>query len=262
MDMRNLLTLLVACIALQPVMATDSTALGLDVSIKESITGHVAWFSLSNGPAQRFSVRWENIGSVNCLARPRIDFYESVGNASAENPVYTAWGSEDAVLSGGSSEWELYSSLPEGDYGAVLRMYHCNEIFEEEPYGFTAPGSTPGESLVIESVDVHRDYIDVIVSGDSDGAVVIPEDYPRGWIFQSGVVEENTARLMFVPVSHVETAVSVRAVSPEGDYAERRFSITVPEEENATPWWALVAVAAALIFLLYVSRNIINTWRR
>jgi hypothetical protein len=255
MDLRFLSGIMVLLL-----LAGQAVALDLEISVEEEVQGHAAWFSLSNGPAQIFNVRWENIGSVNCLSRPRIDFMRVMGNGTLGDLAYTAWGPEDRVLTGASREWQLYSSLPEGDYAAVLRVYHCNEIFEHEPYLFSAPGSEPGDEVSINGIEVHKDYLDVLVSGNAE--VVVPEDYPSGWIFQGGEVRDGRARLHFVPVSLAGVSVILRAVSAGGDAAVREFSMTVPEQEEQIPWGVIILLLVILVFLLYVTRNIINIWRR
>jgi hypothetical protein len=256
MDMRIL-----AVTAFLLILGSGVTGMELEVSIAENLGGHAAWFNLSNGPAQTFGVRWENTGSVNCLSRPRIDIY-TMDNDSLGNVIYTAWGSEESIMAGGSRAWQLYSSLSEGDYAAVLRMYYCNEMFEEEPYRFSAPGREPAEDLSIENIVVHPDYIDVAVRGTGN-MVVIPQDYPRGWIFQGGLVDENMiARLGFVPVGPEGTSATLMAVSSEGKYVTREFSLVVPEEEVSVPWEVAIVMLALIVFLLYVSRNIIKIWRR
>jgi hypothetical protein len=236
------------------------------VQVRENVLGHAAWFSISNGPVQRFSARWENIGSVNCNVRPRIDIYGVADNGSLGDLAYTAWGSQEPVMSGGSQEWEIFSALPEGNYAAVLRTYHCNEIFEEEPLLFASPGGAGGSGLGVSSVDVHDGYVDVSVSGGQGRDIaVIPESYPRGWIFQSARTDESgRARLDFVPVGE-QGAVNIEVFSLDGEsYGSREFSLVIPEEVQSP--WTMAALgfgaAALLIIVLYSTRTIIKIWRR
>ena len=243
------------------IMAGTSSALDMEISVKESIQGYVAWFSLSNDGYQAFSTGWNNIGSVNCLSRPRIDMYTLDANGSLDRMVYTVWGQEETSFSGSSSEWTLFSGLPEGEYAAVLRMYHCNEIFEQEPYVFTAPGIAEGQDPAITEVQSGPGRLDVHVSGSTD-AVVVPEDYPSGWIFQSARVEDGRAVLDFVPVGDLPTSITLRVVDASGSSSVRKVSISPLQEPQEFQWGTALILAALLFFALYVSRNIIKIWRR
>jgi hypothetical protein len=256
------------------ILAGHAAGLGLDVNILERVQGHADWFSLSNGPVQRFTLRWENTGSVNCLTRARIDFHVIGENGSLGSRVCTSWGSLEPLMAGQARTWELYSALPGGGYAAVLRVYYCNELFEQEPYFFNVTGSEPSEGLSIDRVEVHGDYVDVFVRSPdgAGGVVVIPEEYPGGWIFQPGYAgdigpgETAGARLGFVPVMLEGAAVKIRALSGDGGlYGEREFSLSVPQEPS--PDWGtimLVSIPMAVILavILYVSRFIIKIWRR
>ncbi len=265
---------ILASLAGQLIMAGEASGLGLGMNIMESIQGHAAMLTLSNGPVQRFTLRWENIGSVNCLSRARIDFYALADNDTLEERVYTSWSSQEPVMAGQSHTWELYSNLPGGSYAAITMVYHCNELFEEEPYLFTVPGSEPVEGLYIDSIEVHSDYVDALVRGPgwAGGVAVIPEEYPGGWIFQSGVVDMApggvaVVRLGFVPVRLTGTAVTIRAVAMDGSvYGKREFSVSVPKEEPAREWGSfillLASLAVILVVILYVSKFIIKIWRR
>ena len=274
MDLRFLLFITAACM-LAGLIGT-AAGIGLNMNILEKAEGHVAWFSLFNGPVQKFDVRWENMGSVNCLSRARIDFHEVEGNGSLGGRVYTSWSSQEPLMAGESHEWELYSALPAGSYAAVLRIYHCNEIADQEPYFFNVSGGgEPEDRLYIEVAGAHREYIDVIVSSPSGagGVVVLPAGYPSGWIFQAGYAGDispggtATARLEFVPVRTDGAAISLRAVSGDGSaYGEGEFSVSLPEEEPVFGLGMLillsVSIAVILAVVLYLSNYIIKIWRR
>lgn len=270
MDLRVLALMLVSVLAGQALLGEQATGVGLDITIREAVTGHATWFNMSDA-VQRFGVRLENTGSVNCFSRPRIDFYTLTGNSSLESLVYTAWGSEETIMTGGSREWRLCSGLPEGEYAAVLRTYHCNEIFEEEPYVFSVPSSEREDSLTIEKVEVRDGYIEVFVRspGGARDVVVIPESYPRGWIFQAGEAGDiapggtASARLGFIPVKLDGASVTVKALSGDGRASgQRQFSMSVLKEDTSVPWGVVIVAGALLVFLLYFSKNIIKIWRR
>jgi hypothetical protein len=265
---------LVIAVCILAGLAGQAAGLVMKLNILESIEGHAALFSLSNGPVQRFTVRWENTGSVNCLARARIDFHVLENGSLGEGVVYTSWSSQKPLMAGQSQAWELYSDLPGGSYAAVMRMHYCNEIFEQEPYFFNVTESEPQEGLRLGVAEMGRDYVDVAVESPdyAGGVAVIPEEYPRGWIFQSGYAgdiapgEAVRVRLGFVPVRTTDTMIRFRAVSADGAvYGEREVSLSVPEEPS--PEWGTIImisipIAIILVVVLYVSRFIIKIWRR
>jgi hypothetical protein len=164
------------------------------------------------------------------------------------------------VLSGASREWELFSSLPRGEYAAVLRVYHCNEIFEHEPYMFTSAGTTEGEGPLMTGIASRQGRIEVQVSGQD--VAVIPEDYPRGWIFQASKAQDGRAILDFVPVGDLSTSITLKAVDASGFSSVREFSVSPGQESGGLPWGTALLLLALLFFALYVSRNIIKIWRR
>lgn len=264
-----------ACLAVLIGMSLQAAGMGLDLNIREDIRGHAAWLSLSNGPVQMFTIRWENIGSANCLARARIDFCRAEGNETTGERLHTSWSSQEAIMSGQSQTWELYSSLPEGRYAAIPRVYHCNEIFEEEPYFFDVTGSEPEGAIHIEGIGLHSDSLDVLLrSPEGAGEVaVVPEGYPSGWIFESGYAgdiapgESVRVSLGFVPVRLNGTAVKLVAVAMDGSVrGERVFSVSVPDEKPAPEWGTVMmlmfSLAVLLVVILYVSKIIIKIWRR
>jgi hypothetical protein len=248
-------------------------AIGLDMSITENVEGYSAWFSIDNGPVQRFQVRWENIGTVNCLVRPRIDIFHVQENGTG-GLVYTAWGSEEPVLSGASREWSLYSDLVQGNYSAELRMYFCNEITENHLTSFSVAPDQEEGLVSIEQLVVQERYIDVTVrSGDYSGdVVVLPVEYPFGWIFVSSNETQvssgrpSLARLSFVPVKREGVVVKIRAVSVDGRVAgEREFSVSVPDKVPVQEGLGLLVLAVimivAIITVIYVASRIIKIWK-
>jgi hypothetical protein len=237
----------------------------MEISIEESLQGHAALFDLNNGPVQEFVLRLENTGSVNCLARPRLDIYTS-GEGDLTDLAYTAWGSEEALMAGASREWRLYSALPQGSYSAVLRTHYCNEIFKLGTLNFSALGLDPDKSLTIDVLTVGENAMDLSVSGLDGKVVVIPEDYPSGWIFEAAALEEEghgQAWLGFEPVRVDGTSVMLRAISLDGlSYGERRVSLSLRKEQASSDLIYAIFILPVVFFLLYLSRNKIKIWRK
>jgi hypothetical protein len=260
-----------ACTTAFMLVVAGVSVQGMDLvlTIEQSLDGHLSFFTLDNRALQSFAIRWENIGSVNCMTRPRIDIY-----SPGAGLVHTAWGSQERIMAGQGHEWVLHSGLEEGDYSAILRVYFCNEILEEEPFNFSVQEkATPG-GLSIDSVRVYKDYVEVSVRSPdgANGVAVIPEDYPTGWIFESGISgdlkpgETGLARLGYVPVRLAGTAIGIRALSAEGYSVGREFSMPALQEEPAIDWGLVMGLAFAfaviIIVALYLSRIIFKIWRR
>ncbi len=236
-------------------------ALRMEVSVRESIQGHPAAFSLTNGPYQEFFIRWENIGSVNCMVRPRIDIYEAARNGSLGRLVHTAWGWEEPVMAGAWAEWRLFTALPEGEYAALLRTYFCHELFEEEPYLFTAPGYSEPGGISLEVTETGPGFVTISLSEE---AALVPNEYPSGWTFISGKAQEGETSISYEAVGETPASVSLLAVAEDGRSVVRELSLDPAKarEEQAFPAWWAGAIVALLIFLIYASRNIIKIWRR
>lgn len=176
--MRFISFLLLVC------LASSAAALRINTEIKGVVTGYIDYLDYENftsGP-QEFVVNYVNSGSVGC--RVRFEFDIMRGNAT----VYTAWTKESPLDAGGADVFRSFFLPREsGDYTAKVRIHSCNMVEDGPEFNFTAYAPA-GKSLnpFNFTVDNDMEFVRIKVESEMDfeKVVVIPENYPIGWIVE------------------------------------------------------------------------------
>jgi hypothetical protein len=194
-------------LALVVLLAPAARAISFQVQVEPVVNGSGS-LQVSGGAAKAFSLEWQNIGSVSCRARPRLDFYAL--NGSRLEWVTTVWGQEEPLMAGASADWKLYALLDEGDYTAFPAVYMCWERFALQPVTLSFPNMSQEGSLEIMDAVPDEGALRVTVRSPVaiDSVVLLSDAQPAGWLLGSAEADNVTAgepRTLSIPYEAVGT---------------------------------------------------------
>ena len=192
------------------------------VDIKGTINGRINFFnfSLPLDKPLAFYLDCENIGSVSCKARMRVDFFKD------SERVYTAW-SKEARLEPGASELleAYYYPNSEGNYSAHVYLYFCNSIQEINQTNFTfVPRNLTSMPIEIKRASSTEDWVEIeFVPRKNLSLIIFPSTYPLGWQFESLKVQASAnqtqkVRINYEPQIWKPRPVKLALVSEDGKY--------------------------------------------
>jgi hypothetical protein len=208
--------LLSAAVLLSAALAAD-----IEVNIEETLSAKVTSLQHGQSDLVNFSVEIYNTGGFPYLARPRIDIVLPDGGA------FTAWGDERRIQPGARSVFDMFwFTNATGKFPATLRYYFGGETGETD---FVVEKSGSGSPPSVFSVRDFRTYdgyvvFDVSSSVEATGVVVMPQNYPAGWVFEQrkvGRMGPSASRTVILPYSgaYFPTDVGILVASDSGGYA-------------------------------------------
>ncbi|UCG95913.1 MAG: hypothetical protein JSV92_02630 [archaeon] len=226
------------CIMLCILLVSPSVlAVEINVRVRDKIGGQIEYFELEKNvdSVQRFVIQWYNSESVSC--RSRMEYRIGKGGGKYE----TVWSDEREMPVGVSRHFEAYW-LPEekGNYSTVLVIHHCHDAIKSEAFNFSVESVPRSEETIgIEARNLPGKKIEVMLDSDTDveDLIVIPTNYPAGWIFSSKRLENLEAGegaklvLDYEPSVWMEEKVDLQAVSLDGRYSSEKISFKLREEK-------------------------------
>jgi hypothetical protein len=243
MKVRQIVPIFFLCI-----FPTIVIAMTVNVEIEGISNGRNSFFDFNNSSILSFKFDWENIGSVDCNTMLRIDIIDNSSKA------YTAWSDEYALAPGGGKLFEVYYIPKEsGNYTAEMNLYYCNEILPLTSFNFSfiKPELKDLDILIETSSNENEIYFVFESDRDLDELIVIPKEFPKGWIFNSirldGLVSGEKRAVSMDYKSAVWRPRNITfAVFSDGGYQE--FSVELKKKEESIFDFFYLA-----IFLLSIS---------
>lgn len=175
--------------------ASGSAFILIDVGVHETIDGTAPQVAASDGFPQHVDVTWENIGSVGCTARARVQYQ----NASTGKLVHEAWSTESKLWPGAFAEWRITTVLPAGRYTYSADVFHCSKRIQVDNGTLHSTGpqghSTADTDVTLRTQTATRDTIHAYVTPGiaADMVHVVPTAYPPGWKVPSTTVTDLKA---------------------------------------------------------------------
>jgi len=212
-------------------------AVELKVKVKGNIGGYIEYFQLEKevDSVQKFLVQWYNSESVSCLSRME---YRIEKNGEFVDVV---WSDEKEMAAGISRHFEAYWPPEEkGNYSATLVIHHCHNTIKSEPFNFSVVSvGEPKEKIEIKVINIPERKIEVTLKSESDlnNVLVVPTNYPLGWIFNGEKLEslkagEETKVVMeYEPSIWMEETVNLQAVSLDGEHSSEEIEFNLVEKE-------------------------------
>lgn len=164
------------------------------VEIGGIIRGNLDYYNftpvLYEGTPQEFLLNWENIGSVGCTVKTRIDIY----NNSTGEFVYTAWSRSVPIEPGAHHLFKAYwYPNQSGNFTAKYRVLLCNDIYEgpEVTFHVLPKNITQESGIQIKKIFNNQTSIQLQITSDKEihDLLLVPE-YPLGWSVEYGYVPE------------------------------------------------------------------------
>lgn len=251
--------LVLLCILLVPSMAS---AMRIDVNVKGKIGGYIEYFEMEKevDSLQEFSLQWYNTESVSCESRMEFKIYR-------ENESFVSvWSQGKKMLAGVSDHFEAYWLPAErGNYSVKIVIHHCHEFIESGLMNFSVGKVAEPEEVIdmgIRNLPERKIEITLKPERDLENVVIVPTNYPQGWVFnaeKTGKIsagEEFKKVIEYVPSVWIEETVSLQAVSSDGTYSSEKTEFRLKEvkyfwDEHGYNLFLLVL----LVLVLSVSAN-------
>lgn len=203
------------------VFSTSAHAAQIEVEIPEEIGGEARSFSKDVGDLTEFKMEFYDIGSIPYTARMRVDLFKD------SELIFTGWSGESEMTPGRRTNFDiLWYGQETGKIDGRLRMYFANEIVNQEFVIEKGEMSSAESVFDVSSFRTHDDYVifDLVSEKDVGGVVVIPDDYPLGWVFEQVQIgdmkagERKIVVLPYEPTLFVESTATIVVVSDAGAY--------------------------------------------
>lgn len=198
----------------------------ISVNVPENLKGSITLFSY--GPfldILKFQTEYYNTGSIAYKARIRIDVFND------SQMVFTGWSDEKSMMPGDRKNFEIYwYTNSTGNFTAKARVYFANEINEEELNIEKKVSTFPESIFEIESFRTYDNHVifDLMAKKDARNVVVIPSNFPLGWIFEQKKIdsinkdEGMTVILHYYPSVWTPQNINLVIASDEGRYSTEK----------------------------------------
>lgn len=199
---------------------SNASAINLFIEIEpiiKGITYFVNYSAVVNHTPQKIWTYWEDKGSVRCTNQLRIDIYngtgkklhktaeETIDSLNKENQnklIYTAWSKPVPFHPGANNNiityWYPYNLS--ANVTAQFRLYSCNEIYKKPPFTFEVLNWTSFPDInktqkLFDKISIKNKgetHIEITLTSREDitNLLVLPEKYPRGWLFEYAKITE------------------------------------------------------------------------
>jgi hypothetical protein len=218
--MRALFIIIFIVSSLMFVNCVHSSAVEVDIS--KNLKGNISSFSYDYRlNIIKFDVEFYNTGTIGYKSRIRIDVFNGTNN------IFTGWGKENVLMPGDRKNSEIYWYFNStGNFTVRIRAYYANEIVEK---AFPVEKNTSSESSNIFEIKDFRVYddfavLDVSAKKDAKNIIVMPSDFPAGWIFEQGKINlikkdnKKTITIQYLPDVWSEKDMKLEITSDDGIY--------------------------------------------
>lgn len=200
----------------------------IDVSVKDFINAEIVGLKQETyGKAIKIDFEAFNSGSVGCKSIFRIDVLQDKYSSSV-------WSDKIIFQPGDRKNMEFYF-FPQnktGNFTAKIMYYCANEIKEIKEFNIKNENYIYGQpSIEIISPRIFEDKIVFYVKTNSTGEfVVIPSNYPRGWIIQQKKIYIKSNRPKYVELNYDKDIwkignVNLVIVGKNGEYGIKDIEI-------------------------------------
>lgn len=232
-----------AFISLALIMAVSvSTAFGtsIEVNVADMVNSEAKELSRTlNNNVLKVSYDVLNSGSSGYGARMRLDVFNGTGQTA------TLWSREEKLIPGERRTISMYWYGPQDNENITVkaRLYRAYETAEVGNLTEKFGKGDAEESIELDKIRVYDDEIRFRIKSrsDTERIIVYPEEYPRGWIFEQGTVDNIEAGRLKPASIHYETGlfsekrITLLAVSEDGRYYGRR-TFELKKEQGLGKW--------------------------
>ena len=248
MEMKIPLLVLITLISFLPLLASSQFV--IKVGVKEIIKGNMAYINITSKPFLKIYGIWENVGSLGCEVRMRVDFYNN------GELIHTAWSNSEPVWPGGVAELTSYWFYPTKDkLTARIRIYACNEIFEYGTVEIKTEEINPERGILgLKEIRTYEDYIEVKIKSKIklNNVFIIPKNYPTTWIFESEKIDvlenEKWLKIRYEPTIWEENNLTLVAITEDGKFFDEKTFLMKKERIYNLH----IFIIAAILFIILI----------
>jgi len=194
----------------------------IEVKVPKDVEGKISSFTYNSSlNLLKFQIEFYNIGSIAYKTRIRIDIFND------SQWLFTGWSVEKSLMPGERKNFEIYwyTNLT-NNFTANVRSYFANEISEQKYNVEKNASILPQSVFEIKNFRAYDDYIifDIVAKENSRDVIVIPSDFPFGWIFEQKKIDfinkdvRKTVVLQYQPTVWLPENLKLAIVSDEGRY--------------------------------------------
>lgn len=251
----------------------------VEVNVIEILRGKISAISYNSTVDKVFkaTIEFYNTGSAGYKTRIRMDVFNESLNESLESNllesglVYRGWSKEISMVPGVRKNFHIYwyPYNVSGNFTAKLRAYYGGEISEFREIQLEVKDvPTPADVFEIKRFRAYDDYVkfDLKIKGSSTDSIaepvtepitnviILPSDYPMGWIFEQTKIDRmgrNDVKLVVLPYEPSlwePTNITINVVTEDGKYFTSRS-------------FALEKEAGALKYIHYITDSIMNFFK-
>lgn len=205
----------------------------LDVNINEEIKGKIIYESPNvSKNVVSFQTEFNNIGSTAYTARARVFIYNN------SKLIFNGWSNEEKLMPGDKKAFKIYWSGQPGNYEYKLRFYFGNEIIESNKTEIKINEILEQEDIFeVKNFRTYENYIvfDLLSKKDVKNVIIIPYNYPLGWIFEQKKLESvnylKTVKINFYPTIWKPTKITLAILTEDGKYFSEK-TLEMKKEEG------------------------------
>jgi len=218
-----------------------SCAQVIKVNIRDKLESEITTIKYNSllESGEPFKVNFElfNSGSIGYRVRIRLNIMNDT------EIYYTGWSEEKPLWPGNSGNFELYwypMNLT-GNLEAKLLVYYANEIEELKSIDFKISStSNPEKDIDITDLKTYEDRVIVTLKTDQEleDVIIIPSDYPYGWIFEQSKIDlinagkEKKVELKYEPTIWKETETMIHVFTEDGKHYNSKSFLMEREESR------------------------------
>lgn len=236
--------------------------LRVNVYVSDLIDGRMPYVDMPaavNNTPQKFTVTWENTGSIGCSFRLRADISRRIDGELV--PVYVSWSRAVPIEPGGAGNLEAFwYPNQSGDYFVETSLYYCNVLSSGPSANFSVKADRVVSSLPSTiRTENSLDYVDFIVNPTEDisSLAIVPTAYPVGWVVESGGFsglqkgKDNRLRLGYSAQIWKPLNVSFDVISSDGRYRQS-VVVELSRREEFPTYQVIIGVLVLLVIILSV----------
>ncbi len=201
----------------------------IDVTVLDFINADVVGLKYQNMSQRPIKISFEvfNSGSVGCKSLLRMDI-------SKDSYTFTAW-SKPLVLQPNDRKnvefyWFPYNLT--GNFSGKIRYYCANEIKEIKDFSIEVKeyiNASP--SIEIISPKIFERKISLNIKSDkTQDLMIIPADFPKGWIVEQKRIKVDKGKVKHVELDYSKDMwkvgrLTIMVVNEEGEYGIKTVEI-------------------------------------
>lgn len=223
------------------ILITIASAQVVEIKVIEVLRGRISsvLYDSTVDTVLKVTTEFYNIGSAGYRTRIRMDIFDKSLNktdlesdleSSLESDLlYRGWSKELPMVPGLHENFHIYwyPFNVSGNFTAKIRAYYGDEILESDEIQFEVKNiPIPEAAFEIKRFRTYDNYIkfDLKSTESVTDVIIIPSDYPMGWIVEQTKIEsidKNYVKRVVIPYEPSlweSTEITINIATEDGKY--------------------------------------------